>query len=226
MTREVPVNAVLFDVDGLLLNTEIVYTSVTSEIAARYGKVFDWSLKANMIGRAQIESARYLVDALDLPMTAEQYLEERNEKLREGLAGCDAMPGAKPLVRHLKKHGIPIAVATSSATDLFNIKKSGHQDWFDLFDAVVTGDDPAVRHAKPAPDIFNTAAARLNAEPSTTLVFEDAPSGLAAGQTAGMRVIVVPDPNMDRGRYTGATEILDSLEDFDLARYSLPELAA
>ncbi len=222
MSSETAVSCLLFDVDGLLLNTEIVYTEVTQEIAARFGKTFNWSIKANMIGRAEIESSRYLVEALELPISAEEYLSERNDMLRRGLAGCDPMPGAEAMIRHLHREGVPIAVATSSTTELFEIKKSRHTEWFSLFDVTVTGDDPDVMRAKPAPDIFMTAANRLDAEPGATLVFEDAPSGLAAGIAAGMRVIVVPDPNMDRSRYQGATEILGSLEEFSMERYSLP----
>jgi pseudouridine-5'-monophosphatase len=222
MTLHSKVGYVLFDVDGLLLDTEIIYTQVTQEIVSRFGKTFDWSIKANMIGRAELESSRYLVEVLKIPMTPEQYLEERNDKLKAGFARCNAMPGAEKLVRHLKSNHIPIAVATSSTEELFEIKKSGHTAWFDLFDAFVTSDDPGVKAAKPAPDIFQTAANKLGASADTTLVFEDAPSGLAAGIAAGMRVIVVPDPNMDKTRYQGATEILNSLEQFEPHQYSLP----
>ncbi|MGI9318241.1 MAG: HAD-IA family hydrolase [bacterium] len=222
MSSDTPVTSLLFDVDGLLLNTEIVYTEVTQEIAERFGKKFDWSIKANMIGRAEMESARYLVETLELPISAEEYLTDRNDMLRKGLAGCDPMPGAEAMIRHLHRKNVPIAVATSSTTELFEIKKSRHTEWFSLFDVTVTGDDPDVTRAKPAPDIFLTAAKRLDSNPNSTLVFEDAPSGLAAGIAAGMRVIVVPDPNMDRTRYQGATEVLDSLEDFSMERYCLP----
>ena len=110
---------VLFDVDGLLLDTEIVYTRVTQAIVSRFGKTFDWSIKANMIGRAESESSRYLVETLKLPITAEEYLAERNDRLKEGFAACDPMPGAERLIRHLHANGIPIAVATSSTRELF-----------------------------------------------------------------------------------------------------------
>ncbi len=222
MTVKTPVEYALFDVDGLLLDTEIIYTEVTQQIVSRFGKTFDWSIKANMLGRAAIDSARYLVEALELPIAAEQYLEERNNLLRKRFAGSKEMPGARPLVKHLHQHNIPIAVATSSSFELFEIKKTLHGDWFDLFDMVVSGDHPEVSQAKPSPDIFNVAAKKLGADPAHTLVFEDAPSGLAAGIAAGMRVIVVPDPNMDKNRYQGAEQILSSLNQFDPGLYGLP----
>lgn len=216
-----PVRQVLFDMDGLLLDTESIYTAVTQQVVGRFGKVFDWSVKANMIGRDSRESSRYLVEALELPISAEEYLVERDGLLREAFPRAEAMPGAERLVRRLSAAGIPIAVATSSHLDLFELKTRRHRHWFSLFDTVVTGDHPQVTRAKPAPDIFLVAAANLGGEPARTLVFEDAPSGLAAGNSAGMRVIAVPDPNMDRARYAGAVEILGSLEEFDPARYGI-----
>ena len=142
-------------------------------------------------------------------------MEERDSKLREKFPGCEAMPGAEALVRELNAMGIPMALATSSYRDLYELKIQRHRDWFDLFDGVVTGDDPEVGSAKPAPDIFLTAARRIGVQPDTSLVFEDAPSGLQAGIAAGMKVLCVPDPNMDRSRYNDATLVLDSLLDFD-----------
>ena len=217
-----PVRFVIFDVDGLLLDTEPVYTQVTQEIVARFGKTFDWSIKGNMIGLAELESARYLIETLDLPITPEEYLSERNGMLRKGFAKCDAMPGAESLVRHLHRHEVPIAVATSSSKELFQVKITRHTAWFKLFPVIVTGDDPAIRNAKPAPDLFLTAASRLGADVKSVLVLEDAPSGLAAGIAAGMRVIAVPDPNMDRSRYEGAVELLESLTSFVPGKYGLP----
>jgi len=216
-----PLKYALFDMDGLLLDTEIIYTRVTQKIVGQFGKVFDWSVKGNMIGLPSLVAARYLVSVLDLPISAEDYLEQRDQLLREQFPSCQPLPGAEDLIRYLHGRDIPIAVATSSNRELYKSKTSSHLHWFQLFDIVVTGDDPEIREGKPSPDIFNIAAQRLGADPSTTLVFEDAPSGLAAGIAAGMRVIVVPDPNMDIGRYNGAEKILGSLEEFDPAAYGL-----
>ena len=213
----------IFDVDGLLLETESIYTRVTQQIVDRFGKTFDWSIKGNMIGRPQLDSARYLVEALELPISAEKYLEERNSLLRKEFANNDPLPGAERLLRHLHRHQVPIAVATSSDKELFEIKITRHKSWFSLFNVVVTGDDAEVERGKPAPDIFLVAARRLAAVPEETLVFEDAPSGLAAGIAAGMRVIAVPDPNMDKSRYQGAEQLLESLEDFQPTIFGIGE---
>lgn len=219
-----PATACLFDMDGLLLDTEIIYTQVTQQIVGRFGKVFDWSIKGNMIGRPAEDSARYLVEALDLPISAAEYMAERDSLLRKQFACCDSLAGAEALIRHLSQHQIPIAVATSSSRELFDIKTTNHQSWFSLFDTVVTGDDPLIKKGKPAPDIFLLAAQRLTVNPESALVFEDAPTGLHAGIDAGMQVICVPDANMDRSRYEGASRILNSLEQLDLSEFSLPAI--
>ena len=216
-----PAKFAIFDVDGLLLDTERIYTRVTRQIVERFGKTFDWSVKGHMIGRPQLDAARYLVDALDLPLSARQYLRERNTLLRQAFADNTSLPGAERLIRHLHHHRIPLAVATSAEREMLEIKTTRHQAWFSLFDVVVTGDDAEIKRGKPAPDIFLLAARRLSATPQETLVFEDAPAGLEAGLAAGMRVIAVPDPNMDRSRYRGAEQLLDSLEDFEPAVFGI-----
>ncbi len=216
--------ACIFDMDGLLLDTESIYTQITQSIVGQYGKTYDWSLKGNMIGRPMLDSARYLVRMLELPITPEEYLKERSGLARTEFPKCHPMPGARELVSHLSRHNIPIAVATSSHRNLYEIKTTRHQNWFALFDAVVTGDDPEISRGKPAPDIFLIAAKRLGVDPVSALVFEDAPSGLEAGIAAGAQVIAIPDSNMDKSRYTGATQILASLEQFNPERFGLPAI--
>ena len=216
------VTHVIFDMDGVLLDTEGLYTQVTQQIVSRYGKTYDWSVKAHMIGRPALESARFLVETLALPIAPERYLVEREMLLRELFQHARPMPGAERLVRHFHASGVRQAVATSSSREFFDLKTRRHSDWFDLFDEVVTGDDPEVGQGKPAPDIFLTAARRIGAAPADCLVFEDAPSGMQAANAAGMAVLVVPDPNMDRELYGGAHQILDSLTLFDPAAWGLP----
>jgi pseudouridine-5'-monophosphatase len=198
--------------DGVLLDTEPFYTEVTSEIVAEYGKTFDWSIKQHMIGRPAIEAARYLVETLKLPITPEDYLERRVPMLEERFLRSSAKPGAERFVRKAAAAGLPLGIATSSERRQFEMKSTLHRDWFALFACVVTGDDPRVARGKPAPDIYLRAAADLDVSPVDCVVFEDAPAGVAAARAAGMQVVALPDPAMDRSRYDDADLVVDSFE--------------
>lgn len=214
------IKAVIYDMDGLLLDTEIFYTEITQMIAGRYGKTFDWSVKSQMIGRPAIDSATALIQALQLPITPEQYIEEKEQYLEDRFPNAKAKPGAQELVHRLAIANIPQAVATSSSKTLFDLK-TRHHNWFKQFDCIVTGDDPKIKQGKPAPDIFLLAAERLSVTPEQCLVFEDAPSGLQAGLAAGMCVVVIPEAEMDRSQYQGHAEMLSSLNEFDPVAWGL-----
>src|SRR6476659_6418944 len=123
--------------DGVLLDTEPIYTEVTNQVTMQYGKVFDWSIKADMIGRPAMDSAEYVVKALDLPIMPEDYLTQRKVALEERLALAQALPGAEAFTRELQRRGIPTAVATSTDARLFAIKTQNHRAWFSTFDKVI-----------------------------------------------------------------------------------------
>lgn len=217
-------SAVIFDMDGLLLDTEGIYTEVIQLIVGRYGHRFDWSVKQHTIGLGARDSANRVIEALALPLSVEAFLVEREALLQTRFPLAKAMPGAEDLVRHLAGHRVPIAVGTSSVRASMELKSQAHRGWFDLFPVVVTADDREVRAAKPAPDIFLAAAKRLGVAPAEIVVFEDSPFGVAAARAAGMSVVAVPDPAMDRQRYRDADALLGSLHEFDPLPWSLPAI--
>ncbi|CAL4997790.1 unnamed protein product [Urochloa decumbens] len=150
------ISHVIFDMDGLLLDTEGFYTAVQEKILGRYGKVFDWSVKAKMMGKTTAESTRILFEECGLTglLTPEQFLEEREIMLKELLPTCVPMPGVVCLIHHLHANGIPLAVATGTHKHHFALKTQNHQEIFSLMHHIVTGDDPDVKGGKPSPDIF------------------------------------------------------------------------
>lgn len=220
----VQISHVIYDNDGLLLDTEPFYTKAHEIIAARYGKVFDWSIKSKMIGLRAQDSAKVLLGALELPYTVEEYLETRSHILKELFPQAEPLPGAVRLTRHLHRNGVPQAVATSSDRHNFDLKITNHGEWFSIFKCVVSGDDPEIKHGKPAPDIFLLAARRLSASPGHCLVFEDSPAGVEAARAAGMHVVAAPDPHMDDSSYSNADQIIRSLNELDLPYWGLPPL--
>ncbi len=215
---------IIYDNDGLLLDTEPFYTKAHQIVAARYGKVFDWTVKSKMIGLRAEDSAKVMLTALQLPMTVPEYLEARKHLLAELFPQAEPMPGAVRLTKHLHKHGIPQAVATSSDRHNFDLKITHHQEWFSIFESLVMGDDPDIKHGKPAPDIFLITAERMKASPAHCLVLEDSPAGVEAARAAGMFAVAVPDPNMEDSPYRNANQIIRNLNDFDFSRWGLPPL--
>ena len=213
---------IIYDNDGLLLDTEPFYTKAHEIIAARYGKVFDWRIKAKMIGLRAEDSAKVLINSLQLPFSVSEYLKARKYLLEEMFPDAEPMPGAVQLTQHLYKIGIPQAVATSSDSYYFDLKIMHHKEWFKIFQCIVFGNDSEIKSGKPAPDIFLLAAKRMKANPSHCLVIEDSPAGIEAARAAGMFAIAVPDPNMDDLAFSNAHQIIRSLEELDLPKWGFP----
>lgn len=219
------VTHVVFDLDGLLLDTEKIYTVVTQSILDRYGKKFEWSVKSKLMGLPPIESTTVLIESLDLPMTPQEYLAEAQSKLKERFVEADLMPGAAELIKHLHAHDIPMAVATSSKRREYDLKVTRHQELFELMSHIVCTDDPLVEKGKPAPDIYFAAAKRFPSppkSPTNVMVLEDAASGVQAAKAAGMICVMVPDERLDPARTKQADKVLKSLSELNLTEFGLP----
>ncbi|KAI0645778.1 HAD-like protein [Trametes meyenii] len=212
---------VIFDMDGLLIDSERVYTDVTNELLAPYGKEMTWDIKAGLMGKPERDAALHLLSFFpDLPpsFTLDYYLRARRELQDARWPSVQPLPGALRLVRHLHAHGVPIALATGSQRRNFELKSSHLGALFGAFEGrVVCADDGLVRpgRGKPHPDIFLVAAERFLkrkvgegevaeghvdeeevAERAKGLVFEDAIPGVQAAKRAGMKVVWVPDANL------------------------------
>ncbi|KAK8965605.1 hypothetical protein KSP40_PGU014777 [Platanthera guangdongensis] len=217
---------VIFDMDGLLIDSEPFYTLVQEKVLERFNKTFDWSLKAKLMGKKAIESARIFVEECGLTgiLTPEEFLEEREGLLQELFPSCQLLPGVERLISHLHVNQIPMCVATGSYKQTFDLKTQRHGEIFSMMHHIVMGDDPDVKHGKPSPDIFQVAANRfeMNVDPAEILVFEDAPAGVAAAKSAGMWVVMVPDERLDASHHKEADQILTSLLDFSPSLWGLP----
>lgn len=209
------VQAVLFDMDGVLLDTEKLYTEATRQVLAPYGKQIDWSIKAQMMGRAPLHSARVLIEAVGLPMTPQEFLDAKRPVLEKLFVTCEAMPGAPDLVERWAARGLPLAVATSSERRFFELK-TRHHAWFRHFKAVICGSDPEVKRHKPAPDIFLAAAERLGVAPERCLVVEDSLAGVEGALAAGARVVAFLAPQADPALYAGAHHVVRNLGELTL----------
>jgi HAD superfamily hydrolase (TIGR01509 family) len=203
--------AVVFDLDGLLLDTETLWHEAEIELFRRHGDEFTWDDKLAVIGTSYDATARYFAQRLGRPSAAgaelvDEMVDLMHERLQREVNG---RPGALELVRRLRElpTGIGLAVASNSSRRLVDtaLATAGISD---AFDAVITSDD--VMHAKPAPDIYLEACRRLGVSPADAVALEDSATGIAAAKAAGMACIAVPQ--YAETDVSAADEVIDSLE--------------
>ncbi|PQE11358.1 Haloacid dehalogenase-like hydrolase protein [Rutstroemia sp. NJR-2017a BVV2] len=213
--------------DGLLINTEDMYTVCANHVLAAHGRPpMPWSIKAKLMGVPGGSTSEMFMTWAQLPISKEQYAQEQREQQKIHFPECKPLPGVEKLLKHLstardvKGNKVHIALATSSERYNFELKTSRPEtkELFKVFpeERRVLGDDPRVEkgRGKPAPDIYLLALKLINdtldenERPITAeecLVFEDSVPGVEAGRRAGMRVVWVPHEGL-AGEYKGLEE--------------------
>ena len=203
--------AVIFDMDGLLLDTETLWHEAEVELFERHGATFTWDDKMAVIGTSYDFTARYFAERLGRPLEeggalVDEMIELMHQRVQRQV---DARPGARELVDGLRRlDGVRLGLASNSPRFLVD-DALATADLTDAFDAVVTSSD--VEHSKPAPDIYLLACERLGVDPSAALALEDSASGVAAAKAAGLTCIAVPQ--FAETDVSAADRVVDSLED-------------
>jgi HAD superfamily hydrolase (TIGR01509 family) len=185
------IDAVVFDNDGLLLDTEEVWTRAETALFARHGSTFTGEHKRDLIGTSPTTSAAKLEVMLDMPGRGPALMDELHDQvMEEALLGVPARPGALELLEAVRAAGVPVGVASNSARAFVErvLSVAGLLDGH--LDVVVTAND--VPNPKPAPDLYLAACAALGADPERSAALEDSAIGVAAARAAGMYVIAVP----------------------------------
>ena len=168
---------ILFDLDGLLIDTESCYTIAFNNLTKKFGKEFNWDLKVRCMGLSPIQSSQLVISELELPLNVEELLAETHKLFEIAIKDVELMPGSERLVRHLHRNNIPMAIATGSNSQQFATKIAKHKHFFTESNYfrhnVLAGDDPHVKRGKPFPDVFLEAMNRFESDlkPENILVF-------------------------------------------------------
>lgn len=180
----------IFDMDGLLFDTERMYRDSWKQSAQQFGLVHNPDFPRAVCGSSGAHMREIILQyypQVDAKAFADDCILRVERELETHVP---EKTGVRDILQYFKQHGVRVAVASSSkrATVLHNLKQA---DILSYFDVIVSGDQ--VTHGKPAPDIFLLAAQQIGCEPENCYVFEDGTNGIRAGAAAGCTTIMIPD---------------------------------
>ncbi|MFW6449550.1 MAG: HAD family hydrolase [Nanoarchaeota archaeon] len=206
------INTIIFDMDGVIIDSVKVHFRIWKEVAAKYNVEFDEKFLDRVNGMDTPRIAQTLVDEFKLSASADEIAVEKRrlsgEKIKEGV---ELFPGVKDTLGNLKKLGYRIGLATMSPRE--HVENALGTNILNLeLDKIVTADD--VANPKPAPDIFLKCAEKLGKEPEQCVVVEDAINGITAAKSAGMKAIALTTTT-SKDKFTEADAIIPSIKNLN-----------
>lgn len=212
--------ALVFDFDGLIVDTESAIYEAWRELYLAHGHDLPLPQYVQCVGSVfgHYDPMAALETLLGGPVDWDTHLPMKDARIRAGQQGLDTMPGIRELLAEARAAGVPCVVASSS-------QRTHVEGWLarvglrEAFEFVRSRDD--VERAKPFPDLFLSAAAGLGLEPAETLVLEDSSNGLRASLAAGAPCLVVPSPVTLGSDFTGAAAVLPTLKGVTLKELQL-----
>jgi len=218
---EVPIQAVILDLDGGILDYEGPSNECLNQALAKYNKSgnvgVNWDLHSKIMGLRTQEMAEVILDSNRLLDRVDpgNFIKRYYEFMEEKYDKLNLIEGAEDLIKNLKSKGFPIALATSSSRESLDRKMSNHKHIMDMFDVVITGDDAMVHFGKKSTEMFTLAAERMGADPKRVMVLDDSPMAVWSAKAAGMYVCSVPDERFTQDYSNGGPDFqVTSMKEF------------
>ena len=184
--------AFLFDLDGVLIDSEPLHGQAWKETAALFDLNLTYRQLKLLRGKRRIDCANELVELIPNKVEIEDVLRLHKPISKRLILTAQAMPGSESLVKTCHQNNIPMALVTSSSSESLK-NKTAHHKWINLFSIQVLGDDKLLEKGKPAPDPYLLAAEKLNIAPQECWAVEDSISGVSSALKAGCFVLFLKE---------------------------------
>jgi HAD superfamily hydrolase (TIGR01509 family) len=206
--------AIIFDMDGLMVDSERLYQQAQEEITRQFNQTLPEKIRLTMMGRKPLESMKILVEAMDIPTDAVKLLERRNEIMREKYKNdLVPLPGLEYII-DVFSGKLKLAISTGAQEEFLDIvvDRLGIRNKFDVLQS-----SDEIREGKPHPEIYLKTCKKLGLKPGECIVLEDSVNGVLAGKRAGCYVIAVPSIYTRQENFADADFVAHDL--FDAARH-------